>query len=116
MHQEQRNRRGRHAGNTPVSYTHLDVYKRQVLDPVDPSQTASGLALDMDLNLLMGKAVHLDGYGPVSYTHLDVYKRQSQLSVEQQTLRLHPLVVDAFNGQVRAEGSMACLLYTSRCV
>jgi translocation and assembly module TamB len=34
-----------------------------VLDPVDPSQTASGLALDMDLNLLMGKAVHLDGYG-----------------------------------------------------
>ncbi|WP_145202674.1 pseudouridine synthase [Sphingobium sp. B2] len=34
----------------PVSYTHLDVYKRQRLDT--------------------------DSEGPVSYTHLDVYKRQ----------------------------------------
>ncbi|RVU76022.1 arginase family protein [Pantoea dispersa] len=42
---------------TPVSYTHLDVYKRQDIDCLDPA--------------------HAPGTGtPVSYTHLDVYKRQ----------------------------------------
>ena len=42
----------------PVSYTHLDVYKRQALSG---SQSAVVLVDDLD---------------PVSYTHLDVYKRQ----------------------------------------
>ena len=57
-----------------VSYTHLDVYKRQVLvhERVDDA-------------LLVRIAHHrvvrhgeegLHGVGPVSYTHLDVYKRQ----------------------------------------
>ena len=46
-----------------VSYTHLDVYKRQPL----PS-----------ILYLHDLAVHPQaaGLGPVSYTHLDVYKRQ----------------------------------------
>ena len=48
---------------TPVSYTHLDVYKRQVLEP-----TLNELAL-------LGGIVVLRTI-PVSYTHLDVYKRQ----------------------------------------
>ena len=39
----------------PVSYTHLDVYKRQRM-----------LSLTLSRN----------GRRPVSYTHLDVYKRQ----------------------------------------
>ena len=42
----------------PVSYTHLDVYKRQGLD------------------LSQGVLVRAGHPGPVSYTHLDVYKRQ----------------------------------------
>ena len=37
-----------------VSYTHLDVYKRQV----------------------RGRFIYTICYTPVSYTHLDVYKRQ----------------------------------------
>ena len=45
----------------PVSYTHLDVYKRQV-------QTA--------LNDWLGESAQLKYPMPVSYTHLDVYKRQ----------------------------------------
>ena len=49
----------------PVSYTHLDVYKRQV----SPLRKASD-ALLLDNS-------HLS-ISPVSYTHLDVYKRQCQ--------------------------------------
>ena len=53
----------------PVSYTHLDVYKRQVYR----------------LHLSNGKTYDIENYSmwcgsaskePVSYTHLDVYKRQ----------------------------------------
>ena len=43
----------------PVSYTHLDVYKRQRY-PGTPPQPPP------------------DRARPVSYTHLDVYKRQLQ--------------------------------------
>ena len=48
-----------------VSYTHLDVYKRQVLENAD--RRSSGFYSHIHLH---------DGYTPVSYTHLDVYKRQ----------------------------------------
>ena len=71
-----------------VSYTHLDVYKRQVLNrsiaekgiypAVDP--------LDSTSRILEPRVVGQDHYDtarrvqeilqPVSYTHLDVYKRQ----------------------------------------
>ena len=60
----------------PVSYTHLDVYKRQGYDFVIntiPSQI-------IDSNILKTKDVNCKIYDvastPVSYTHLDVYKRQ----------------------------------------
>ena len=60
------------AGALPVSYTHLDVYKRQQL---------LGLG---DLAVVVGDLLrHGDeqrhGRHPVSYTHLDVYKRQRYL-------------------------------------
>ena len=51
-----------------VSYTHLDVYKRQTLDRMatkDPEHVNTFLSL-------AGIC-----YMPVSYTHLDVYKRQT---------------------------------------
>ena len=55
------------AGWIPVSYTHLDVYKRQK---------------QMNLNWFSVTTSHLKRYRtwniePVSYTHLDVYKRQA---------------------------------------
>ena len=46
----------------PVSYTHLDVYKRQLL--------VSSLAF---LAASLARCARMDS---VSYTHLDVYKRQ----------------------------------------
>ena len=51
----------------PVSYTHLDVYKRQILYYTGVNykigETHEGTAT-------------MDWMEPVSYTHLDVYKRQ----------------------------------------
>ena len=49
-----------------VSYTHLDVYKRQVRGLVAP-------AMDAIKRTALGRTA---GAIPVSYTHLDVYKRQ----------------------------------------
>ena len=56
----------------PVSYTHLDVYKRQV------RHSAAAPDSSRLMNLLMVTAT--DCRNPVSYTHLDVYKRQALLS------------------------------------
>ena len=58
--------RGYHQANGqhPVSYTHLDVYKRQVLESNEHWHGFGDLAEGFNM---------LD---PVSYTHLDVYKRQ----------------------------------------
>ena len=50
----------------PVSYTHLDVYKRQVLGVCGGYQMLGESIIDIDGN---------EDF-PVSYTHLDVYKRQ----------------------------------------
>ena len=69
----------------PVSYTHLDVYKRQtypeqgkILRKVMPKS----FILVPGYGAQGGKGADLvhffneDGLGAVSYTHLDVYKRQ----------------------------------------
>ena len=67
-------------GPYSVSYTHLDVYKRQEqalenanskLDQYADALTAAGSRM---------KAAFNDNPGSVSYTHLDVYKRQVQRS------------------------------------
>ena len=61
-----------------VSYTHLDVYKRQVLcvaggtEPEAAAQYCGGVLGDK-------RVVNVHCVGPVSYTHLDVYKRQGCL-------------------------------------
>ena len=50
----------------PVSYTHLDVYKRQ-----DMPCIVRNLTDDEAITQMVE-----DNLNPVSYTHLDVYKRQ----------------------------------------
>ena len=68
---------------TPVSYTHLDVYKRQL------AGYAVQLTKDEGLGTMLArgagfvrrrcfgkKARYLPAKKAVSYTHLDVYKRQ----------------------------------------
>ena len=63
-------------GCAPVSYTHLDVYKRQeygweVMDAFLDDMKEE----DPDLLILSGDLT-------VSYTHLDVYKRQHPMTVK----------------------------------
>ena len=66
------------AAFTPVSYTHLDVYKRQVLFSV----SSPSICLSRFLHALAPSSFEsnesdvMDGTLSVSYTHLDVYKRQ----------------------------------------
>ena len=65
-------------GAIAVSYTHLDVYKRQLLD-------CRACKARHRADKLIGEEhpeVNVDAMagshpGPVSYTHLDVYKRQA---------------------------------------
>ena len=67
-------------GGIPVSYTHLDVYKRQLLHGGPELFYHVGL---WQLFQLLARGL-VDVFfsrgfshaGPVSYTHLDVYKRQ----------------------------------------
>ena len=53
--------------HTPVSYTHLDVYKRQLVSHRGKAQIFRDVAVALED---MRHSV------AVSYTHLDVYKRQ----------------------------------------
>ena len=88
--------------STPVSYTHLDVYKRQskgkadkppasdytkLIDSVDKPEEKYATSFKGDdlaawtvvqgpSKLLLFLTVYKAGTYAVSYTHLDVYKRQ----------------------------------------
>ena len=56
-----------------VSYTHLDVYKRQVLLRPGKAFIIFRRPLLAEIQKIDGL---VDGIDAVSYTHLDVYKRQ----------------------------------------
>ena len=108
------------AAPIPVSYTHLDVYKRQVCDP-----EAEYFPLVQKLG---GQVIRISPVSTdsVSYTHLDVYKRQLQTLVIALGAGLAVWgVVNLMEGYgndnpgAKSQGIkqlMACLLYTSRCV
>ena len=65
-------------GVGPVSYTHLDVYKRQQhgCTKAQAPFAFHGLLPLLIVEVLPLVVVHDGQIGPVSYTHLDVYKRQ----------------------------------------
>ena len=54
-----------------VSYTHLDVYKRQSVDSLDWKDLSAS-----EITKRVTDKIHPGAIVPVSYTHLDVYKRQ----------------------------------------
>ena len=65
-----------------VSYTHLDVYKRQACKLAFACPACTFLPAQIQIfpqQLRQGGFLRfLQGFQPVSYTHLDVYKRQLQ--------------------------------------
>ena len=81
----------------PVSYTHLDVYKRQNADSFLQRQVivvfsevwklhalcyiVGQIAGWLGVRYLSGicRLLYRGGFRPVSYTHLDVYKRQARV-------------------------------------
>ena len=112
----------------PVSYTHLDVYKRQLflfrrLDTPfasKPSFSMMKVTAPASMSPLRVPIIRQ----AVSYTHLDVYKRQ-QLRCRTQPgripdytgFRLHPSRrLFCSSGRGTAKSPCRCLLYTSRCV
>ena len=79
FHLLHRIKRNAYYDDNPVSYTHLDVYKRQIT----LCEHTIFRAGNMELHPV--PAFHLKrdiiGRAPVSYTHLDVYKRQDVCTV-----------------------------------
>ena len=62
----------------PVSYTHLDVYKRQAIALKKGCKNAAEAAEAIGIGL---QAFCIPGSVAVSYTHLDVYKRQPEVYI-----------------------------------
>ena len=106
----------------PVSYTHLDVYKRQSFLRKS-GQRYTGRKTQNETFETDDACLR----PPVSYTHLDVYKRQlpdwdraveagignvAAAAMNQAffTLSLGIAAIEIFGSY------MSCLLYTSRCV
>ena len=110
----------------PVSYTHLDVYKRQekMLRIIVEFLTKVGLSIEIKLvkllqqqqRLILDEFSHVQRcFLSVSYTRLDVYKRQVFCCFVIRDLRASVLSVKPVRGSdIRMVQS--CLLYTSRCV
>ena len=76
---------------TAVSYTHLDVYKRQVYYRVQ-----TGMFRNRDNAERMLYRLQADGFPAVSYTHLDVYKRQT-LFFPLELLHVHTAIITKCN-------------------
>ena len=89
----------------PVSYTHLDVYKRQQPDkPVGESEKKQACEVDIS---------EAEGPVTVSYTHLAIrngfdFWYKGHITLQQGDLMT---AIELFSN-----GMEACLLYTSRCV
>ena len=65
-------------GKRAVSYTHLDVYKRQTFGmPIGASHVRTKMKQIIKKEGLPDVVFHSLRHTSVSYTHLDVYKRQN---------------------------------------
>ena len=123
---------------TPVSYTHLDVYKRQgeqfslipkaafeirAVEPFRAKSASGGSYMRPSEDGTRPGVFYVNTYDPVSYTHLDVYKRQAGTLLWPMVFILTDVINEFFGKRgVKFISWLAvalivyCLLYTSRCV
>ena len=87
---------------TPVSYTHLDVYKRQTL--IDGGRTAhSAFKLPLNLNNSESALCNISKQSGMAQVI-----REANVIVRDECTMAHKGGIEALN--------RTCLLYTSRCV
>ena len=136
-------------GPVPVSYTHLDVYKRQAAYGLrSVGAYGAGCLVSIGAGWNPDKTRLFERWRPqwiasVSYTHLDVYKRQGshtdthtersigavpEQSQEAGVVAILQATIDTLQGQLSVKDKQieelnarlaevsSCLLYTSRCV
>ena len=126
----------------PVSYTHLDVYKRQReklhrdsqpkcdrrnRTPSPPERGGGNQQQQHADNIDVTAACNV-GCQPVSYTHLDVYKRQIpgnasstwhrplRKVIPRSSSKPRIWLITAVRRITQRSRTRCCLLYTSRCV
>ena len=94
-------------GLVAVSYTHLDVYKRQGL--LYCADCGGKMYVHRTNN---GKRISQYTCSPVSYTHLDVYKRQIHIRTHNTDLKKRMLAYSRRYPE-NCKQTDTCLLYTS---
>ena len=98
----------------PVSYTHLDVYKRQDYNALLAGLEKQGLSLPT-----VDEWAYLCGGGcrtlfPVSYTHL--YDFTDELEQCEKPFDAVRPILELIESSPNIDFGGPCLLYTSRCV
>ena len=92
----------------PVSYTHLDVYKRQpcYISPINETRSVASVGINKLNRPFSSVIVPVS----VSYTHLDVYKRQERLPPQKTSGALYPVSAQVWvqSCSVHLHGSAAC--------
>ena len=101
-------------GMPPVSYTHLDVYKRQDSNVIDEEKQKKIDSFNLDFSHFYVAAFQL----PKDFNEFsklkDIIKDQQ---IESHCFRYNNMVLTAyFCDQNSYIGPIVCLLYTSRCV
>ena len=89
-----------------VSYTHLDVYKRQVVDTTGNANNATTITSGINIPGGAGEEEIVDVVDPL------IEKMTSNVDVANKTAEITFKATDKYF----ANSTLTCLLYTSRCV
>ena len=97
---------------TAVSYTHLDVYKRQVQERLNPDLKMEGVVFTMyDSRTNLSNEV-VDNVK--NNLHTTIYKTIIPRNVRLAEAPSHGLPINLYDSRSAGADSYSCLLYTSR--
>ena len=101
-----------------VSYTHLDVYKRQLPDALGCKARRGGQRVPQGNTQRPGmcaQGVHIDVYKRQLIRRMDAAGNERPLKIAGEFFVIH-IQMAAFDAVSKRLLARACLLYTSRCV